>query len=147
MVSKSKIWFLILMALLTFLAASCQPEPVMPDDARVLILDPSAGATLSARDVTIRTFVDYFKLTDKSGQAIQPGEGHLIFYMDVTPPVRKGDSALTAEGTYFVTINTSHTWSAVLPGKHVFWVQLVNNDNTPLEPAAAVRVPVTIRTP
>ena len=141
---KYKAWLLILTIPFILVAASCRPEPVAPDDARVLILDPSASATLPAGDITIKTFVEYFKLVDKSGQANQPAEGHIMFYIDVTPPVTKGDSALTAAGTYFVTTNTSYTWSNVQPGNHTFWVQLVNNDNTPLEPAAAVRVPVTV---
>lgn len=134
--------FLACLAVLTMI--SCRPEPVMPDDARILILDPPAEANLPSGDVTIRTFVEYFKLVDKIGEINQLGQGHIVYYMDVNPPVVKGELALTDKDTFFTTTDTSHLWKNVPPGSHVFWVQLVNNDNTPLEPPAAVRVPVTI---
>ena len=126
------------------LAPSCRPEPVAPEDATILILDPPAGARLPAGDVTIRTYVEHIKLVDAAGQPYQPGQGHIIYYMDVTPPTVKGKSVLTEAGTCFATTGTFHVWKGVPPGSHVFWVQLANNDNTPVEPPAAVRVPVTI---
>jgi hypothetical protein len=124
--------------------SACRPEPVAPDDARVVILQPSADSVLSSNSVFIRTYVEYFSLVDKIGQVNQPGEGHLIYYMDVTPPTVKGRSALTAKDTYIISTQKSFTWENVITGQHSFWVQLVNNDNTVLEPPAAVRVPVTV---
>jgi hypothetical protein len=137
--------YLIFLTILSIcVIVSCRPEPVAPDDARILILDPPAGATLPAGDVTIQTFSEYIELVDKAGQNREPGQGHIVYYMDITPPVTKGESALTNPGTYFVTTASFHVWNKVAPGNHIFWVQLVNNDNTPLEPPSAVRVPVTI---
>jgi hypothetical protein len=124
--------------------SSCRPEPVASNDAIVIILQPSADSVLSSDSVTIRTYVENFNLVDKSGQENRPGEGHLIFYLDVTPPTVKGQSALTAGSTYFISAEKSYIWENVLPGQHSFWVQLVNNDNTCLEPPAAVRAPVTV---
>ena len=96
-------------------------------------------------DVTIRTFVERFDIVDKIGEQNSPEEGHLVYYMDVTPPMEQEKSALSNEGTYAVSTETSYTWNNVGAGEHVFWVQLVNNDNTPLEPQAAVRVYVTVK--
>jgi hypothetical protein len=124
--------------------SSCRPEPVAPDDARVIVLQPSADSEISSDKITVRTYVEYFKLVNKIGEQNQPGEGHLIFYRDVTPPAVRGTSALTPEGTFAISVEKTYTWSDVTPGKHSFWVQLVNNDNTSLEPPAAVRVPVTV---
>jgi len=93
--------------------------------------------------VTVETFVENFELVDKVGEANVPGEGHIVYYFDVTPPIKQDEQATTAEGTYAISTELSHTWNDVGVGPHVFWVQLVNNDNTPLEPASAVRVPVT----
>ena len=73
------------------------------------------------------------------------GEGHIIYYIDVTPPMKAGEPALTASGTYFNTTDKVHVWENVSAGRHTFYVQLVNNDDTPLEPAAVVRAPVTVR--
>ncbi len=140
---------LVLLCTLGCLAATmvvaCRPEPVAPDDATILILDPPANARLSGSEVTIRTFVNYVTLVDKIGQPAAPGEGHIVYYMDVTPPVVKGETGLTDPGTYFATTEKIHIWTNVPAGDHVFWVQLVSNNNTPLEPPAAVRVPITMK--
>ena len=137
--------FLTLFSLAAALFTGCHPEPVIPQDARVLIIDPAAESTVTTSTVTIKTFVERFNLVDKAGQPNSPGEGHLVYYMDAQPPLEQGNSALTPEGTYAVTTETSRTWLNVPPGTHTFWVQLVNNDDTPLEPPAAVRVYVTVK--
>lgn len=127
------------------LFTACHPEPVMPQDARILIINPAAESTMTDDTVTIKTFVERFNLVDKIGQQNSPGEGHIIYYIDITPPMEHGKSALSADGTYSISTDTSHTWNNVQPGTHTLWVQLVNNDNTPVEPQAAVRVYVTMR--
>jgi hypothetical protein len=142
LVRKYTFFFTILAFLITL--SACRPEPVAPDDPGIIILQPSAEAVLSTNSITVRTFVENFKLVDKTGQANQHGEGHLIFYKDVTPPILKDTSALTAENTYIISNEKSYTWNNVAPGQHIFWVQLVNNDNTVLEPPAVVRVPITV---
>lgn len=139
-----KLAFLTSISLILLLTA-CHPEPVMPQDARILIIDPAAESTLATQTLTIKTFVERFSLVNKTGQQNVAGEGHIVYYKDVTPPMEQGKSALSADGTYAISTDTSHTWNNVPPGTHTFWVQLVNNDNTPLEPQAAVRVYVTVK--
>jgi hypothetical protein len=117
----------------------------VPQDATVYIIDPSAESVTTENSIAIKTFVDRFILVDAVGQANAAGEGHLVYYLDVTPPLEPGSSALTAVGTYAVSTETTHIWGNLQPGKHTFWVQLVNNDNTPLEAQAAVRVFVTVK--
>lgn len=136
--------FLIAILILVVPLSSCRPEPVASEDATVIVLQPSAEATITSDSVIVRTFVENIDLVDKAGQDNQAGEGHLVFYLDATPPTVPGASALTSEGTYYISAEKSYTWENVSPGKHSFWVQLVNNDNTSLEPPAAVRVPVTV---
>jgi hypothetical protein len=85
-----------------------------------------------------------FKLT--GGSSISgpnsPGEGHLIFYKNVDTPTTAGQTAFTSPGTFAVTAKTFHTWQNVPindEGGYGFWVQQVNNDNTPLDiPVLAV---------
>ena len=134
-----------LLLLLALAITACHPEPVVPQEARIYILNPAAESATTRNSITIQTFVDRFNLVDKAGQTKEPGEGHIIYYRDVTPPLEPGKSALTADGTYAVSIERSYTWSSLEPGTHTFWVQLVNNDNTPIEPQAAVRVYITTK--
>jgi hypothetical protein len=85
---------------------------------------------------------------DKIGQAGVAGvagEGHIIYYMDVTPPNIQGQAATTDTGTYAESAATSYTWHNVGAGYHYFSVQLVNNDGTPLIPAVTVTIYVTVQ--
>ena len=86
-----------------------------------------------------------FKLNDDHvGQANVPGEGHYIYYLDVDPPTTQGQPAITAAGTYKITAGSSFTWSQVPTGTHTFALQLVNNDNTSLNPAAIMKTTLTM---
>jgi hypothetical protein len=134
---------LLLLPALT-MAISCRPEPLAPEEAVVYIVEPAADSIVQGNSVNVYTYSVNFEIVDKIGQPNKPGEGHIIYYRDVTAPIVKGKTALTPEGTYKVTTDSRYTWSDVSDGAHIFWVQLVNNDNTPLEPAAAVSVPVTV---
>jgi hypothetical protein len=141
---SGKFSFLIIFFVLIIFLISCRPEPVVSSDTTVIILQPSAESILSTSSVTVRTHIQNFVLVDKSGQLNMNGEGHLIFYKDVTPPTVRGQTALTNEGTYVESIEKSFTWENITPGRHVFWVQPVNNDNSCLEPPAAVSVSVSV---
>jgi hypothetical protein len=107
-----------------------------------LIIDPASQQEVAAGEVTVKVFVERFELVGEGQLENAPGQGHIVYYQDVDPPLAQGDAALTPDGTSIVSSNTEHTWSDVAPGVHTFWAQLVNNDNTPLEPPAAVRVDV-----
>ena len=134
-----------ILLIVTGVLSACHPEPVYPQDSRVLIINPAMDSTLDSGDISVKAFVEQFDIVDKTSQQNSAGEGHLVFYMDVTPPMKQGESTLSAEGTYAVSTETSYTWKSVGTGKHVFWVQLVNNDNTPIVPQAAVRINVTVK--
>ena len=124
-----------------------QPDHPLPSGAllSLLITAPLNVSTVPAGDVTISTIVSNFNLVDKIGQASVSGEGHIIYYMDVTPPTIQNQTATTATGTYVESTATSYTWHNVQAGIHYFSVQLVNNDSTPLIPPITVTVYVTVQ--
>jgi hypothetical protein len=142
--AKWNIAFLAVVMSIVILLSACRPEPVAPQEAQVIILSPSAESTIYSDTVTLDIYVDNFVLTADDGRNNQNREGHLIYYKDVTPPLLKGKPALTEEGSYAISIEKSFSWNRLEEGPHNFWVQLVNNDNTTLEPPSAVRVPVTV---
>jgi plastocyanin len=107
------------------------------------IVTPAEGAMISGGNVTISVSVTNFNLVNKLGQPNVAGEGHLHYFMDVTPPTAPGVPAITAVGTYVPTTATSYTWTNVTPGMHMFSVELVNNDHTPLVPPVVAFVNVT----
>jgi hypothetical protein len=98
-------------------------------------------------DVTVKAKVSNFNPVNKIGQTNVPGEGHLIYYLDVTPPTTPGKPAMTADGTFAETADASYIWPNVAAGNHFLYVQLVNNDGSPLTPAATASEPLPVQAP
>jgi hypothetical protein len=126
------------------LIAGCATTPETPS---VRITSPSNGATLEPGDVRIDADVQNFNIVDKQGQANVTGEGHVHFYMDVSPlPSAAGQPAIPANTSalWAHVSGDSYTFENVPPGVHTFAVQLVNNDHTPVVPAVSDTVTVTV---
>jgi hypothetical protein len=121
-----------------------QPESGFPV---AVIVSPREGSIVTGKSVTVTAEVNNFNLVDKIGQPNVPSEGHLNYYMDVDAPTLNGPPATTAPGSYISSANTSYTWQNVTPGTHSFSVELVNNDNTPLNPPFSTKVTVTVSSP
>ena len=101
---------------------------------RVQISEPKNGAIKKAGSITINATVSNFNVVDKQGQTNTAGEGHLHFYMDVQPPTDTTKPAIPSSGVWAHVSGTSYTFDNVPVGIHKFYVQLVNNDHTPLSP-------------
>jgi hypothetical protein len=119
--------------------------PVAPEEPNVVLLSPNNGEVLNSGDVEVRIYLQNFVIVADTGQANQAGKGHVIYYLDATAPLKLGTPATTAPGTFAVSTETSYTWSDVSPGQHTFTVELVNNDNTPLDQPVAVRANCTLK--
>jgi hypothetical protein len=142
---KFNLLFLISSILLLSLLLCCRAEPLAPEEPVVVLLSPSDGSTLASGDIEVRVYLQNFSSVENTGQANKASEGHVIYYLDVNAPVKSGDKATTAPGTFAATSKKSYTWQNVPPGKHVFYVQLVNNDDTPLLAPVAVRANVDVK--
>ena len=126
--------------------SGCTSTPATPT---LKITSPSNGATLKTGDITVKADVANFNVVDKQGQANVTGEGHVHFYMDVSPiPSAAGQPAIptNASANWAHVSGTSYTFKNVPPGTHTFAVQLVNNDHTPVVPAVSDTVTVTVTT-
>jgi hypothetical protein len=125
------------------------PSPSSPHSAvaspLLTIVSPGYGVRIPTGDVTAAIVVSNFSVVNKIGQANVPGEGHVIYYLDVTPPTAAGQKAQSAAGTYAETSNTSYTWKNLNSGMHSLSVQLVNNDGTPLNPPVSMTEPVSLQ--
>lgn len=120
-----------------------------PETATVKITSPANGATVETGDVTINAEVQNFNIVDTQGQAAVTGEGHVHFYMDVSPmPSAAGQRAIPADtSTLWAHVSDDeYTFRNVSPGVHTFAVQLVNNDHTPVVPAVSDTVTITVTT-
>jgi hypothetical protein len=142
---KLRTLLLILLATLAFLA-SCRPvEPLAPEEPIVTLLAPSDGSTLVSGDVQIRIFLQNFEAVAPTGQPNTRGEGHVIYYLDAAAPLTAGTPATTSAGSFVTSAAQSYTWQSVPAGPHIFTVQLVNHDDTPLLPPVAVRANVIVK--
>lgn len=113
----------------------------------VAITSPAQGASVQGPNVTISVAVSGFNIVNALGGTNVAGEGHIHYFKDVLPPTTPGVPAVTAVGTYVATINTTWTWTTVPVGTHMFSVELVNNDHTPLVPYVVAFVNVTVTPP
>ena len=122
------------------------PETPVQGSPAVWILSPPFDGGVVAGNVTITAQVDNFIL-EGEGAPPASGTGHLVYYRDVVPPVTQGEPALSPAGTFAISDSRHHIWTGVLPGTHTFAVQLVNHDNTPLDPPALDAIDVTAVSP
>ncbi|HPH35871.1 MAG TPA: hypothetical protein PLU94_10320, partial [Methanoregulaceae archaeon] len=79
------ILFMLIGVVLFLVIAGCTSPPVMPAVPKVTIMEPANGATLSSGAVVVTIQVQNFSIVDKEGQASVPGEGHVHYYLDVSP--------------------------------------------------------------
>lgn len=113
----------------------------------VEITYPEKGSDpVAPGDVLVALTVRSFTVVDKIGKTAKRGEGHLVYYLDVDKiPTVTGASALTRSGIdSAASAQTSHTWKHVKAGRHTLGVQLVNNDDTPLDPPATDEIEVRV---
>ena len=104
---------------------------------------PDFDGGVDAGTVTVTVLVRNFSVVDRIGEQNKPGEGHIVYFKDVSPPTIPGLSVATQPGTFQISALTSCTWYNVSPDIHTFAIELVNNDNTPLIPPVIDAVDVT----
>jgi hypothetical protein len=108
------------------------------------IANPQDSSELPPGIVIVTAEVNNFIISHKDMGAVnRAGEGHLIFYIDEDPPTDQGQPAITE--TSIVSTNLQLLWKPVPLGNHTFSIQLVNNDDTPLNPAVIAKVSVTVK--
>jgi hypothetical protein len=159
---KDAFWFhLILVVFFLILLAGCShssPAEMTPAPAgsvplhtgnpssnpvSVYILYPDFDGGVDAGDVTVMVLVRNFSVVSRIDEQNTPGEGHLVYFKDVTPPTTPGVAVTALPGTFQISSSTGYVWHNVSPGTHTFAVELVNNDNTPLTPPVIDAVDVT----
>ena len=112
---------------------------VIVSDTWVEIISPSPDflQTITENSVTVEVEVSGFTPGEE-------GDGQIVYYLDAAPPTAAGESALTEEGTYIISDQTSAIWEDLDEGMHIFYVQLVNSDMEPLDIPITARVIVII---
>ena len=115
--------------------------------APTLTMLPLNEQSVETGNVTVSAMAFNTTLVNKIGQANVSSESHLLYFMDRDPIASPGQPAIPATGAYGVSANTTWTFSNVAPGTHTFSVELVNNDNTALNPVVSSKVTVTVTSP
>jgi plastocyanin len=142
---RAGIVYLLPAAVLLLLSACSSQRAGSPT---ITIASPMEGLAIASSNVTVSVVTNNFKLVDKTG-ALSGGQnvGHVIFYLDVTPPTHEGRTALTQRGTCAAAIDAEYTWENVRPGPHTLGVQLVTSDNMPLNIPLSATVKINVVRP
>ncbi len=132
---------LIFLTIFTGAAAVAQPLPPEPDTSAAILsisLEHIASEDAESEgsfDTVVTVEVTGIELVDKIGEENVPGEGHLIYYWGAEPAVIPTWPAYTEDGSYEVSAETTYTWQDSFTDYTAYAVQIVNNDDTPLNPA------------
>ena len=68
--------------------------------------------------IPVMVEVSEFELVDRLGQENVAGEGHIHFFLDITPPSLLGKDLVPAEGLYGDTRETAYYWENIGLGEH-----------------------------
>jgi archaellum component FlaG (FlaF/FlaG flagellin family) len=104
------------------------------------ISSPAASATNASPDLDVTVQTTGFQLVNNPGQPNASGQGHLNFWMDADPA---GNPNMPGAKQAFAT--NFQVGGVVTPGNHTLFVELRNNDGTPLNPRVIRQV--TVATP
>ncbi|XUW99379.1 MAG: fibronectin type III domain-containing protein [Dehalogenimonas sp.] len=108
------------------------------------IATPSTGTSFDSGNVTISINAGNINLVPDN-RPNAPGEGRVVYYLDVPIPTTAGSSALSNAGTYKESESTTNAWTNLSSGVHILGVQLVQNDHTPFSPPIFATVSVTVK--
>ncbi|WP_076003465.1 InlB B-repeat-containing protein [Dehalogenimonas formicexedens] len=122
------------------------PEPPKLPSPILAINTPSGGTSTAQGTVTVTASVGNLKLLTGERSNV-PGEGRIIYYLDVSIPIIQGKSALTAPGTYAEGTSESYIWDNLAPGSHTLGIQLIQNDGTPFDPPVVSTISINVLAP
>ena len=106
--------------------------------ASLQITSPLAGAANASPELAVAVQATGFQIVSNPGGANVPGQGHLRYWVDTDP---SADPA--AVGGQDVFQSSFAVDDVVAPGAHTLWVELRNNDGTPLNPRVVRQVAFT----
>lgn len=108
------------------------------------ITTPISGDYVSPGALVVSVKVTNFSLVARTGGPNTAGEGHIIYFLDADAPTDPGRPAFTEPGTYGSTSAVTYIWLNVQPGTHMLSAELVNNDNTPLNPPVVTKTDIIV---
>ncbi len=112
-------------------------------DPNIMVMTPKDGSQLPPGNIVISVGANNFIISSSDmGAFNRKGEGHFIYYLDEEPPIDKGVPATT--DTSMVSTETQYMWKNIGVGKHTLSVQLVNNNDTPLDKPIVMTVSVDV---
>ncbi|HZD44060.1 MAG TPA: hypothetical protein VE134_08405 [Methanomicrobiales archaeon] len=119
------------------------------------ITQPTNGSTIMGPTVTVMVNVTNIDLVDpiiatnvSSNLLNHTLEGHILYFLDYPPVTTPGQSSIppsSANVTWNMTAKTIFNFTNVSPGPHNVSVELVYNNNTPVQPPANASVDFTVK--
>ncbi|HZD42876.1 MAG TPA: hypothetical protein VE134_02335, partial [Methanomicrobiales archaeon] len=103
-------------------AAQTTGEP-----SSIYIRDPTNNSTVMGPNVTVKVDVGNFNLVPPGGKMPVPGQGQIIYYLDMPPRMTPGQPAIPNNLSpmfhmngqdYAISDKIMHTFGPVTPGEH-----------------------------
>jgi hypothetical protein len=120
------------------------PPPVTPpgtQSASLKIMSPIAGAANASPDLAVAVQTTNFRIVSASSGPNVAGQGHLSYWMDTNPA-----SNPSTPGAQQAFQSGFSVGGVVAPGAHTLFIELRNNDGTPLNPRVISQVAFTTPT-
>ena len=102
---------------------------------------PVYGSTVPSGTVTVIVRVD----NSSFNAGHDPHQGHLHYFLDRAAPIIPGEPAITQPGTYASSTDTTYVWRNITAGRHTLSVELVNDDDTPYNPAVHDQIQIDVK--
>ncbi len=128
---------------------SYYPAPGQPqDEASMGIVLPAPGSAVVGPHIAVQVEVFDFALVPPTGTSANPGEGHIMYYLDVDVEalVAPNQPAIPPDpnAIFAASDQTTHTFDNVAPGPHVLSVLLVLDNHVPVFPPVFDKVAFTV---
>jgi hypothetical protein len=123
-------------------AAACAPAPKSAATARVRIVEPAEGATVTA-PFTLRLEAEGITVAAADGQRT-PGKGHHHLFFDVDPTPADSTIPKTPQIVHLGSGAAEYTVDSLAPGTHRIIAIMADGAHIPIPTVAPDTVTVTV---
>lgn len=113
-------------------------QPPATQSAKLQITSPAAGAANASPDLAVAVQTTNFQIVNAPGGPNVAGQGHLSYWLDTNPA-----SDPAAPGAQQAFQSSFSVGGVVTPGAHNLFIELRNNDGTPLNPRVIAQATFT----
>jgi hypothetical protein len=133
--------FFVIVIFLSIMFTSCAAPSLLAPNVKIVAPPLNVYAV---GDITVSVELNNFTIEPQQPKTNEDGKGHLHYFLDVDASTIRHYPVDAPAGTWTSSTATSYTWHNVGKGNHTISVELVNNDDSPLEPPVVSTIQVNV---